>query len=97
MCSTGESCCAREQQAVPFDYACYVNCEDPPGVEDKNFDTSSPPRLAVAVVEMLLHRERAPFGAGCDLTPPESIKPQISLILAQARPNPPPAYFLSLV
>ena len=89
MCHTEASCCV-EEKAAEFNFACFVNCQNPPGVEKQAPVPNGEPDLTTPLVGILIPLPRPERVQHSFHPTPEPTHSQVCLHLARARPNPPP-------
>jgi len=89
VCHASTACCEQEK-AREFNFACFVNCENPPGVDQKSPAGSGGPDIPPPVLVGLTQLPRAEKTDPKPLFAPEPFHSQKALLLEQSRPNPPP-------
>lgn len=89
VCHASTACCEQEK-AREFNFACFVNCENPPGVDQKSPAGSGGPDIPPPLLVGLTQLPRAEKTDPKPLFAPEPFHSQKALLLEQSRPNPPP-------
>ena len=89
VCHASTACCVQEK-ASEFNFACFVNCENPPGVDQKSPAGSGGTDVPVPLLVGLVQLPRAEKTEPTPLFIPERSHSQKALLLEQSRPNPPP-------
>merc|ERR1712146_557260 len=87
VCHTGTACCVQEK-APEFNFACFANCESPPGVDQKAPASTGGPDIPPPLMVGLVQLPRAEKSEATPPLTPEPIHSQRVLLLEQSRPNP---------